>query len=205
MFWGGRLRVTGTELYPNYEATAALLRQMGTPEDFESKGPIRYTHRRTRELDIYFVANRTEKPVNSPCTFRVDHGVPELWDPLTGDSRTLPEFSHAQGRTIVPLSFEPYQSYFVVFRSDSSAGPQPVSGERNFAELQPISELNGPWTVSFDPKWGGPKEVTFEKLEDWTTRLEPGIKYYSGIATYRKVFDLDSLNDSSFPPLSPAW
>ena len=84
----------------------------------------------------------------------------------------------------------------MVFRSGSSSGPQPVSRERNFVELQPISELNGSWAVSFDPKWGGPKELIFKNLEDWTTRVEPGIKYYSGIATYRKGFDLDSLNNA---------
>ena len=27
-------------------------------------------------------------------------------------------------------------------------------------------------------------------MQDWTTRPEPGIKYYSGIATYRKTFNL---------------
>jgi hypothetical protein len=195
VFWGGQLAVTRSQLYPGYDPTAALLRQMGTPEDFESKGPIRYTHRRTRELDIYFVANRSEKLVNSPCSFRVNHGTPELWDPLTGEIRVLPEFSHDQERTVVPLSFEPYQSYFVVFGSGNSHGPRPGLGKQNFTDLQPVSEIKGPWQLNFDPKWGGPKEVTFEELQDWTARIEPGIKYYSGIATYHKVFDLDSPYD----------
>jgi len=45
--------------------------------------------------------------------------------------------------------------------------------------------------VSFNPKWGGPKEpVTFATLEDWTQRAESGIKYFSGTAVYTKTFDL---------------
>lgn len=50
--------------------------------------------------------------------------------------------------------------------------------------------LIGPWTVSFDPRWGGPGSVVFDALTDWTLRPEEGIKYYSGIATYHKTFDL---------------
>jgi hypothetical protein len=50
--------------------------------------------------------------------------------------------------------------------------------------------LSGPWTVSFDPKWGGPAKVEFAELVSWTKRPEEGIKYYSGTATYRKSFDL---------------
>ena len=51
-------------------------------------------------------------------------------------------------------------------------------------------ELPGDWDVAFDPKWGGPEKVNFDTLQDWTKRPEDGIKYYSGIATYRKTFNL---------------
>ena len=61
---------------------------------------------------------------------------------------------------------------------------------KNFPTLKPLAEIAGPWKVSFDPKWGGPGSVVFETLEDWTKRPEPGIRYYSGTATYRKAFDL---------------
>jgi hypothetical protein len=51
--------------------------------------------------------------------------------------------------------------------------------------------LSGPWTVRFDPHWGGPAEpVTFDALTDWTQRPEPGIHYYSGTAVYTTDFDV---------------
>ena len=48
----------------------------------------------------------------------------------------------------------------------------------------------GPWDVAFDPKWGGPAKIVFNKLDDWSLRPEDGIKFYSGIASYTKTFDL---------------
>ena len=53
-------------------------------------------------------------------------------------------------------------------------------------------EIAGPWEVAFDPKWGGPAKVTFEKLEDWSKRAEEGIKYYSGAANYRTSFHVSA-------------
>jgi hypothetical protein len=56
------------------------------------------------------------------------------------------------------------------------------------ADLPPPSSIGGPWSVEFDPRWGGPGEVTFTHLADWSTRDEPGIRYYSGRARYRASF-----------------
>jgi hypothetical protein len=53
-----------------------------------------------------------------------------------------------------------------------------------------LFEVNTPWKLSFDPKWGGPENVVFDSLVDWTTRPEEGIKYYSGIATYHNTIKL---------------
>ncbi len=52
--------------------------------------------------------------------------------------------------------------------------------------LPAVQEINGPWKVHFSPELGGPGEVTFDKLDDWSQRPEDGIKYYSGTAVYRK-------------------
>ena len=50
--------------------------------------------------------------------------------------------------------------------------------------------MTGAWTVKFDPNRGGPESAVFDTLVDWTQRPEDGIKFYSGTATYQKMFDL---------------
>jgi len=56
--------------------------------------------------------------------------------------------------------------------------------------LPPPQEITGPWQVAFDPKWGAPANVTFEKLVDWSKHADDGIRYYSGAATYLCKFNL---------------
>lgn len=64
-----------------------------------------------------------------------------------------------------------------------------AQGKKSAVEIATIPaplEISGPWAVDFDPKWGGPREIIFASLEDWSQRQEEGIKYYSGTAVYRK-------------------
>jgi hypothetical protein len=179
---------TLSPLYPSYELTAALLKGMGVKEDFTATGPVRYGHRRTNDRDIYFVSNRTGDPIQADCRFRVSQGSPQLWDPVTGEQRPLMQFERADGLTSIPMEFDAFQSFFVVFGGKKE---QPISKtEKNFPELKLSQELTGAWDVAFEPKWGGPEKVTFDTVQDWTTRQEPGIKYYSGVATYRKTLNL---------------
>ena len=62
----------------------------------------------------------------------------------------------------------------------------------NSPDVTPVQEVAGTWQVAFDPKWGGPASVQFDKLVSWTERPEPGIKFYSGTATYSQTFDWDA-------------
>lgn len=164
----------------------ALLQWGGSaPAGFAADGlPVRAIHRRGDAADVWFVATPERNGGEAQCMFKVTGRQPELWDPVTGATRELPDFTDDGGETAVALEFAPAQSWFVVFRK-----PGKPSRGHNFALAQPVADLTGPWAVSFDPMWGGPASVTFDKLEDWTARPEPGIRYYSGTATYRTTFD----------------
>lgn len=51
-------------------------------------------------------------------------------------------------------------------------------------------ELTTPWDVRFPYGWGAVPLQHFNELIDWSTADDPGLKYFSGTATYRTVFNL---------------
>jgi hypothetical protein len=181
--------------------------------DFEFTGRqpntvLDYIHRRDGETEIYFVANRTNRSAHADCTFRVAGKQPELWDPMAGLVRSVPARAYqgmpdgtaTSGRTSLPLELAPYGSIFVVFRQPTSAVPPGASEETPRGVT--TNEIPGPWTVRFDPNWGGPATVAFPQLISWTQRAEEGIKFYSGTAVYETSFDLpESLRGSKQPLL----
>jgi len=181
--------------YPDYEVTASLLREMNLPEDFRADGAVRYSHLQDAERDIFFLANTSDQLTKSTCRFRTERGKPELWDPVTGEIRYLPVFERATGITSIPIEFDAFQSFFLVFPAKGKGLGDGNENGGNFTQLKSLKEVEGTWTVSFDPTWGGPGDVEFEELVDWTLRQEEGIRYYSGTASYHKTFDLPERMD----------
>jgi len=193
VIWGKSLADIAKEdaLHPDLEivesdATKAL--PMETTSGIPSPLAFDWIHRTIDGADFYFVANLRNAEAEGQFTFRVDGKQPEIWDPVSGDIREAQAFEIRDGRCTLPLSFAPRESCFVVFRKPATATKG--ADKTNIPTLREIKELTGPWTVNFDPQWGGPESVVFDELQDWTTRPEPGIKHYSGKATYTKTFDL---------------
>jgi len=172
-----------------------ILHRAGVGPDFEHDGDaetfIDWIHRSDVSREIYFVVNRKDRQESRTCTFRVSGRQPQLFDPVTGAVREARAFVQSGGRTSLPLDFAPYGSIFVVFENKVS-DTQNVAGRTNAELLAPLATLAGPWTVHFDPKWGGPASIQFPELVDWTHRPEDGIKYYSGTATYFKTLALQA-------------
>jgi hypothetical protein len=170
-----------------------ILTRTGLLPDFEHDGDaetfIDWIHRTEDSKEIYFVVNRKERKEFRTCTFRVNGRQPKILDPVTGTIRDAQAFSQAGGRTSLPLELAPYGSIFVIFDTTFPETQNGI-GRTNREVLAPATTIKGPWTVRFDPKWGGPASIQFSELVDWTQRPEDGIKYYSGTAKYFNTFHL---------------
>jgi hypothetical protein len=195
VFWGGNL--VSKELYPTYKSTVELLSKLNIAEDFNSdNNTIRFGHRKTTEKDIYFIANRTNDFQKTACTFRAV-GEPEIWIGTTGETRKLNNYRVENGLTTIPMEFFPYESFFVTF---SGKGTKSGTNKEvpNFPVFSEVKTIESAWNVSFNPKFGGPENIIFDELQDWTTHEMRGIKYYSGIATYKKTIEIEKLTDKSY-------
>ncbi len=197
--WGENPAATGTQAAGEGtlvwgRTSRAFLQSDGVAPDFAVVGAkkqldYQYIHYTVDGADVYFVCNQTAQPKQVTCAFRVSGRQPERWDPVTGDITAARAFEQADGRTFVPLAFDPFGSCLVVFKN-----AVPVTKNGTERSNHPVREtacaITGPWQVGFDPAWGGPASVVFKELTDWTRHTDTGIKYYSGAATYATAFDI---------------
>jgi hypothetical protein len=191
--WGGQ---TGKGRVITGKTAREVLVADGIAPDCEftaSQGDFDYMHRTSADAEIYFVANRTNFAAQATVAFGVTNQAPELWNAVTGERRFAPAYEVKDGRTVLPLDFAPCGSWFVVFRDAAAAHPATAQANRDATQL--VQAIAGPWTVHFDPQWGGPESAAFDSLASWPTRPEPGIKYYSGTAAYEKTFTMTSTPD----------
>jgi alpha-L-rhamnosidase len=172
-----------------YVAPTGLSAVSFTPETAGLE--MRSTHRRDGNTDIYFVANVSTSEGIVHCSFPSSGKQPELWDPVAGTMSDLTDFEQTGDATRLPVQFASSQSYFILF---SRPVLRNAVKRQDFPRFKTIAEVEGDWRLHFDPAWGGPAAVIFEALEDWTTRKEEGIKYYSGTAIYKKTITIPNLN-----------
>ncbi|MEK7403905.1 MAG: glycosylhydrolase-like jelly roll fold domain-containing protein, partial [Acidobacteriota bacterium] len=85
----------------------------------------------------------------------------------------------------------PLGSVFVVWQPGSYR-VRTKRGERAraLAKTPPAIEIAGPWEVRFPGGWGAPASKTFPRLVSWTEDAESGVRYFSGVATYRKQLEI---------------
>ncbi len=152
-----------------------------------AKNKILFRHRQTADQDIYWLNNRSENPTNAEISFRVSGKVPELWNPQTGKTEKI-SYQIIGGRTIVPLKFESWDAFFIVFKDKATANSVAIATK---AETT-LTTISTPWKVNFNDK-----TVSFDKLTSWTENSDSDVKYFSGTASYTNTFKVTSLNKSA--------
>jgi hypothetical protein len=175
-----------------------VMEHLGLEPDLEHDrlldADLAWTHRADDEVDIYYLASLSDRPVEIDARFRVSGREAEIW---RSDSGTIEPASYtiADGRTTVPLRMHARESLFVVFRK-----PTHVSTRSIPAPVETLlGSVAGPWEVAFAPNLGAPARVRFSQLASWTTHADPGVKHFSGTATYTTTFRAPSVNAKNTP------
>jgi hypothetical protein len=176
---------------------AATFNEIGIRKDFyaldetgKPAGFVVWNHRTDTQEDIYFIANQQEKTRTLELSFRIENKTPELFDPVTGETRKCEQWKTENGRINLTYRFNPNESLFVIFK-DGKAKSQ--TG-KNWVETVPEMSFSGEWKVQFDLAFGGPAEpVTFTELSDWSKSTDDRIRFYSGTATYTKLFQWEKV------------
>jgi predicted GH43/DUF377 family glycosyl hydrolase len=105
-----------------------------------------WTHRTSKDFDLYFISNQqnSERIIN--CSFRIAGRIPELFDPVTGETTTAGEWKIINGRTVLPLKLYASGSLFVIFRKRTAEKESHVSNNwRTFTTIQQITSDTFRW------------------------------------------------------------
>lgn len=165
----------------------AGLTQAGIGADFRmagaNAGDVLFVHRKLDDGDAWFLNNRKHSTVQGEARFRVRGKAPELWRAETGKSEALP-YRIEGDETVVPLDLGAEDAVFVVFRKAARAD---VLVTRKPAPV-PVATLDGAWQVAFQPGRGAPANIVMSRLGALDQHSDPGVKYFSGVATYTTTF-----------------
>jgi hypothetical protein len=142
---------------------------------------IGFVHRKLAGADVYFVANTSNHSVETEASFRVSGRGAEEWNPFTGQAEAV-KSSAAGATTKLALTLAPYESRIFVF---SGAAQTDFPAPRKPLPERHTIDLSHDWTVVFQKPQ---RTIHMKDLHSWTD--EPGLRFYSGLATYEKTLQL---------------
>ena len=163
---------------------ADLLKAAGISEDVNIPVGFKFLHRTLPGIEIYWVNKPAKDYQTTTLSFRVNGMKPMLWHPDNGLQEEVSYTQH-DGRTDVRLNLVPDDAVFVVFSGKA---------ENEFISPAVVKKsetpLDGKWTIYFQEKRGAPTSAEFTTLGSYTDSTDEGIKYFSGIASFTKSFEV---------------
>jgi hypothetical protein len=111
----------------------------------------------------------------------------------TGEICDAGVWRQEQGRTVVPIRFDPAGSVFVVFRrAAGQAGPVARIIPPESVTDVPLS-ISGTGAVAFPPNHGAPAGIELPELQALSEHQDPNVKHFSGTVTYTCIFVLPKM------------
>ena len=185
-----------------------LLARLHIEPDFAAAGypdqaPV-WIHRHLSDGDTYFVANQSDQPAKITVRLRATGPSVQIWRPMGGSaaaafatSGALIEsylgnrqpglqpaaYTEQPGFTTVQLDLAARESVFVVLRNLGESMPPASTITR-----RTLLAIQGPWTLTFPPHLGAPATMRIDKPAFWTQNSDPGVRFFSGTATYATTF-----------------
>lgn len=131
--------------------------------------------------EFYFIANRSDKPINEWITLRTKANGVALYNPMTAEAGIAKFKKNDEGFIEVLLQLNPDESVIVQTSAKMMNGnPYPYIKTKN----TPI-QINGKWILKFTS--GGPAlpaSVTLNELKPWTDFTDKSYQFFSGTAIY---------------------
>ncbi|MFP3594482.1 glycosyl hydrolase [Chryseobacterium sp. SIMBA_038] len=187
VYWGGNLKST--------LETADIKADLSLEKSDTKSSKIYFNHRKFNDVDLFFIDNHKDIEEQNIFTFSAKGKYAQLWNASTGQRFAMPITKKTNESVSINLTLAPKESLFIII-SDFSEELLPIHSEK-LTEIQP-DLLKNSWNVSFDKSKGGPGQVKFNELKDWTSFDDFKIKYYSGTAVYDKTFQYKSKNEKVF-------
>ena len=141
---------------------------------------IGFMHRKLPFADIYFVANLSNRQVDTEASARIAGMQADWWDPFTGEVNSASHRADGE-RTGLQLKLAPYESRVLVF---SKAGLRSTEPQAQSANPKTI-DLSSDWDVTFPPMG---RTVHMGHLRSWADDEET--RFYSGEAVYEKAVEI---------------
>ncbi len=112
---------------------------------------IEYIHRKTDDVDIYYLTNQSKENINIDIDFRVNGKEPEIWCPKSGTIKKVPFYTFVDNYTKVKLNFDTEESYFLIFRNQTSInGLQSITKDNVEVNPKLIENNNNEYTIFTD-------------------------------------------------------
>ena len=159
---------------------SGVLASCGVAPDFRYAAPaeLRYVHRDAGDRQIYWIRNFSSDRVRAQVFLRDANGARTVFNPETGE--VLPGVLEGDF-----LTLEADQALFVVTERGAREAPA-YTAPKELGE----AALRRAWTVTLDGPGAPEGTQVFDNLQSLTEFENPGIKYFSGTATYTNSFIL---------------